>query len=283
MPQYIHRYANTLFYLTLLMFYGLICQRWLEHLPWPHLAELLLGLVLLVCMRSFAAAPKKLHKELALTLKKAGFHRGWLRKKQSLSLILGPSKSGKSALLATDYQPIDQTTPAQSQEAYGFQLWQSRHDHKLYYLECSADLLATLAHNSAKKTILIPFLKIIKRYAHVKRLMITMALSNIIQHHDTQSQALQDVSEMIKKIADILGTIPCQIVFTHMDLIAGFSTFFHHLPKDKQQQPWGIDLTLNHTTFTWHQAFQKGYQHFVSDLNTQMFARLSQTQDPKTH
>ena len=96
----------------------------------------------------------------------------------------------------------------------------------------------------------IAFLEQLKKYRSdkpVNGVLVAVSANELVDQTDEQIQETgKKVRARIDEMQDVLQmTLPVYMLFTKMDLVAGFVEFFGDLKKSERAQPWGATFTLN--------------------------------------
>lgn len=131
------------------------------------------------------------------------------------------------------------------------------------------------------------FLKILKQYRRrlpLNGLVIALSLADILKSKpDTLQWHVNLIKERINEINQTLEfIIPTILVFTKVDLIEGFETFFHTLSSEDRQAVWGINLLGNAKFEEQAQNFEKNLEYLYQDLLVRRFDYLNLQQDLQT-
>jgi len=132
------------------------------------------------------------------------------------------------------------------------------------------------------------FLNILKK-SRPKRplngIIVTISLLDVAQKTPTQ-QALQAVSikRRIQELNDHLGmSLPVYVLFSKVDLIAGFSAFFADLEPDDREQMWGMAFKSGKTDKSKGvlAKFKNEYKALIGRLHDRVLNRMNSENDPK--
>ncbi len=96
----------------------------------------------------------------------------------------------------------------------------------------------------------IAFLEQLKKYRSekpVNGVLVAVSANELVDQTDEQIQETgKKVRARIDEMQDVLQmTLPVYMLFTKMDLVAGFVEFFGDLKKSERAQPWGATFALN--------------------------------------
>lgn len=199
-------------------------------------------------------------------------------------LIIGLANAGKSSLLTHSgchffqHEHLVQLAPP-NLDTIGHCNWWVTHDAVIldvpgYYLETNLSVIARRLW-----TCMLDLLQ--KHHSHVLNgLIITIGADTLIQHGSTELQQL--VLQIKQRIQELFHRIhksfPIYLLVTKIDLIAGFSDFFHDLAKEERTQPWGINLctTKSRPEFNLVQQFDKEYDALLQRLHDRIIWQLHQ-------
>jgi len=132
------------------------------------------------------------------------------------------------------------------------------------------------------------FLNILKK-SRPKRplngIIVTISLLDVAQKTPTQ-QALQAVSikRRIQELNDHLGmNLPVYVIFSKVDLIAGFSAFFADLEPEDREQMWGMAFKSGKADKSKGvmAKFKDEYQALIARAHDRVLNRMNSENDPK--
>ncbi len=116
-------------------------------------------------------------------------------------------------------------------------------------------------------------------------IIITISILDILQKTPTQ-QALQAVSikRRIQELNEHLGmSLPVYVLFTKVDMIAGFSPFFADLEPEDREQMWGISFRAGKAVRTKEtlDKFEQEYRTLIARSYDRVVNRLNVENDPQ--
>jgi type VI secretion system protein ImpL len=130
------------------------------------------------------------------------------------------------------------------------------------------------------------FLRLLKKHRRRQPLngvLLTIGLSDLSTLSDSERQA--HATAMRKRIRELhteLGVrVPVYVLFTKVDLLAGFVEFYDNLGKEEREQVWGMTLPIDDGRDEAGAigAFTSEFDLLLARLNDRMLERLSQETD----
>lgn len=209
-------------------------------------------------------------------------------------ILIGPAGAGKTAMLARSNAPyvlqknFSQPMPLHFEPSDHCDWWVTRNacivDVPSQYLFTNNTQNTSDAKTS--ETLWKFFLSLIKkqyRKHKIGGIVIALPLPELMQNnnsvamHEIAATLLQRISEMQ---AIIKGNIPCYLVVTKCDLIAGFHEFFSEASDEELTQPWGIRLPIAKKPGQMEEQFDTHFNELIKKLNQQLLCRLHQERNP---
>lgn len=210
-------------------------------------------------------------------------------------LLLGPHQAGKTSLLSHSNVNFvlqrqfsnQQTTKIESSEHCDW--WVTR-DIGIIDVPGKYLIPSTATHTDKKspsQPALWPFfLQLLKKQTHkdgLAGIIIALPLPEIMQHGDIKNyqnmlrallQRIFELHQQFKK------TLPCFIVITKCDQLAGFNEFFAETGNDETAQAWGVHLPAPKTGEKIVDIFTHHFDLLIKKLNDQLIWRLHQERNP---
>jgi type VI secretion system protein ImpL len=209
-------------------------------------------------------------------------------------ILVGPANAGKTALLAHSRMPFilqRQFTPSAPERfdpSENCDWWLTRDggiiDVPSHYLFGSNN--PNQNKSRIHQLLWSFFLALIKKQGENKKIIgiaIAIPLADIIKQDDTKSldaitatitQRIRDIEKELRK------RLPCTIILTKCDLIAGFNEFFAESSEDELTQAWGITLPNLNNTDEIEQQVTKHFNALIKKLNQQLLWRLHHERNP---
>lgn len=189
-------------------------------------------------------------------------------KQQSNYIILGQSKSGKSALLAAMHAD-EETHPLMNNTYYD--CWQTNQALFFdFHLDSNKSLSVLWEH-------VLSFFKQHLKQHPLNGVIVTISLSQLYEMpREQQLQNLTQITEKLSVIKQHFPQVPVYITFTQTDLIAGFNEFFANLDANERSQIFGINLPITRDLSELTAAFSTEYNQLLGRLNDQLIWRLHQ-------
>ena len=210
-------------------------------------------------------------------------------------LLIGPANAGKTTLLAnSDVNFILQRRFNHSDGQQDIQAsencdWWVTRDASI--IDVPSHYLAPKksAKNDPKKPLPLLwnfFLHLIKKHRGkdgVDGIIIALPLPEIMKHADSKKYQpmLHNLFQRLQEVqALFLRPIPCYLVITKCDLLAGFSEFFAESGHDELTQAWGIKLAQPKQDEKIQDIFTQQFNVLIKKLNQQLLWRLHQERNP---
>ncbi len=125
-------------------------------------------------------------------------------------------------------------------------------------------------------------IKILKKHRQnnpFDSILLTLNIHTLIQQ--SAEKLTQSIAELHQSLAyigkQLHYKIPVYIVFTHADLIAGFSEYFNHLSAADREQVFGLTLPETKSATDMLQQFQMEYEALLKRLHAQLPQLLHHT------
>src|SRR3990167_2060916 len=205
-------------------------------------------------------------------------------------LMVGPANSGKTALLANAQAPyilqknFTSAAPQYFEPSEHVDWWTTRYagmiDVPSKYLFDNDDYDANREHYWNF------FLSLIKKQnikKDISGMAVTLPLPEIMRQNNSESfhNMIDTLRQRINEVqATLEKPLPCYLVITKCDLLAGFSEFFDDTSDDELEQHWGIMLSQPNDSESVEQLFDAGFNGLIRKLNQQLLGRLHQERNP---
>lgn len=126
----------------------------------------------------------------------------------------------------------------------------------------------------------IAFLQMLKRYRTrrpINGILVAISVTDIIDATDQQVEAMGKklrarVDEVMTQLHMI---VPVYLLFTKIDLVAGFNEFFNDLRKSDRAQPWGATFRLDAPKTEPGKLFDAEFDILVTQLHGRALKRLA--------
>lgn len=116
-------------------------------------------------------------------------------------------------------------------------------------------------------------------------IIVTISIQDILQKTDTQKSIQSTaIKQRIQELNSHLGmTLPVYVIFTKLDMVAGFNSFFSDLENDEREQAWGTTFPKTNLdkTDTLLETFSKEYIGLMENLNNRVLLRLNSEKNPQ--
>lgn len=190
------------------------------------------------------------------------------------SMIIGPSQSGKSTLIKASGIPTSQTLAENSDESL---IWVTKNS---IYIDLPGLFLSEQEPQSNWRTI-IKSLKSYRRSKPFDSILLTLNLHTLMQQ--SAEKLTQSVAQLQQTVAYIgkftQQRTPIYIIFTHTDLIAGFSEYFYHLSAADREQVFGLTLPETKNAEETLAQFHIEYEALLRRLHAQLPQLLHHTRN----
>jgi type VI secretion system protein ImpL len=209
-------------------------------------------------------------------------------------LLIGPESAGKTSLLLNSNIPFIlqrqfQGETKQPTAGEHCDWWVTR---DVSIIDVPGKYLRPEPSQDAKATAKVypilwkHFLKLVKKQRGdhaLNGILIALPLPQILHHTESKSyqSILRDIFQGLRALQQIFtNPIPCQLVITKCDLLAGFSEFFAESPQDEINQAWGITLPAEPGQEKLQDIFSFRFNALIKRLNQQLIFRLHQERNP---
>ena len=209
-------------------------------------------------------------------------------------VLLGPAGAGKTAMLARSNAPyvlqknLSSSNPLHFEPSDNCDWWVTRNaciiDVPSKYL--STNTTANADNPDAPQVPWEFFLSLLKKRSRQQKLggiVIALPLPESMRQDNSASlhETLSTLSQRINDIRmTIKGHIPCYLVVTKCDMIAGFHEFFAEASDEELTQPWGIMLPRANKSEQMEHSFDIHFNELIRKLNQQLLCRLHQERNP---
>lgn len=128
-------------------------------------------------------------------------------------------------------------------------------------------------------------LKSVKEVLHKNSLqgvVIALNLPELIKEQTIQSKTplVIHLKRRILELRDQFGKdLPCHLIISKCDLIAGFADFFSESSSEELSQAWGVTIPPINENEKWPEVFSSRFNHLIKRLNKQLIWRLHQERD----
>ncbi len=229
-------------------------------------------------------------------------------------LVIGAEDSGKTSLINRSGQNFSLTTVTKAGDKsrsirrrsdtvdlpYKFDWWISNdavlidpdgklltqnhldvrdHDEEGFLLESAREGDTDLSLSSRLWTHFVEWIGNTRSRRPLNGAVITIDISKLMHQQASERKAYAAVLRTrLREIMEKTGTrLPVYLILSKFDLVEGFNSFFHNLPKTQRDQPLGFTFTLDAVTEydKWLDEFDLSYQHFSHNLAEQSFDQMA--------
>ena len=126
----------------------------------------------------------------------------------------------------------------------------------------------------------LAFLQMLKRYRSrrpINGVLVAISVADLI---DANEQQIESYGKKIRSRVDEVMTqlqmvVPVYVLFTKVDLIAGFNEFFGDMKKSDRQQPWGATLRLAADKTNPAALFEAEFDQLIKQVHAKALKRLT--------
>jgi len=126
----------------------------------------------------------------------------------------------------------------------------------------------------------LAFLQMLKRYRSrrpINGVLVAISVADLI---DANEQQIESYGKKIRGRIDEVMTqlqmvVPVYVLFTKVDLIAGFNEFFGDMKKSDRQQPWGATLRLSLDKANPQALFEGEFDNLIKQVHAKSLKRLT--------
>ena len=204
-------------------------------------------------------------------------------------IIIGPPGSGKTTALINsglEFPLADKFGKGAMRGVGGTRNCDWWFTDQAVLLDTAGRYVTQDSHEAVDKAAWLGFLDLLKKYRPrrpVNGVLITMSLSDLLTQTEAErSLHAQAIRKRIEELHSHFGIrFPIYMLFTKVDLIAGFNDFFAHLSKEERAQVWGVtfpeeDLNNPLDVIT---RVGKDFDDLLIRLNEQLPRRLQEERD----
>lgn len=193
-------------------------------------------------------------------------------------LLLGASQSGKTATLCQAGQFLSPpekpfTGLIAEQEATHCHCWLA---NDVVYLETHGKFISEPLIATGQWLEMVKSLKKYRPSASVQGVILTLSVTDLLAQDTPGLSEMAGIFRMrLTTLQQIPGiSFPVYVVLTHLDLLEGFSEFFHDLTEEERRQLWGITLPADTAPSAVgeyvHQQFQQLLRRIDAGLNRRL-------------
>jgi type VI secretion system protein ImpL len=126
----------------------------------------------------------------------------------------------------------------------------------------------------------LAFLQMLRRYRSrrpINGVLVAISVADLI---DANDQQIESYSKKIRARIDEVMTqlqmiVPVYVLFTKVDLIAGFNEFFGDMKKSDRQQPWGATLRLAADKTNPAALFEAEFDSLIKQVHAKALKRIT--------
>jgi intracellular multiplication protein IcmF len=203
---------------------------------------------------------------------------GLVSRKQAVAtkqwyFLLGDSQVGKSGL---SHDILIEICEKLSDGRVACQSWITADS---VIIECPGELLA---HDSFPD-IMRDAAKFIKRKARLDGVIVCLNTQNFVSYSHIPEDALpQKIKGTLDTIAEPMPAgLPVHVVFSHVDVLAGFADYFQFLNPVERKQVCGFVLPKNESQVDFSDYWREHYAHFIQKIRSTLGTRLQQARTDK--
>jgi type VI secretion system protein ImpL len=124
------------------------------------------------------------------------------------------------------------------------------------------------------------FLEQLLKYRIEKPLNGVIVAVSVSELLDTSEDQIQDTARKVRARIDemqstLKETLPVYVLFTKIDLVAGFSEFFGDMKKSERSQPWGATILLSANKADPGKLFDAEFDQLITSLHTRGLKRMA--------
>lgn len=188
-------------------------------------------------------------------------------------LLLGPANAGKSTVLRDSEMHFSHVLSHENNVAHS---WVA---DEAVYIDLDGEVIQD-KDNIATWSALYSEFKSIRPKAPLNGIILVLNLHDLVEQAKLPREAqMNDYATAIRYFTQALKKpMPVYVVFTHMDMIAGFAPFFDHLTQTERAQSCGFMLPSNLSHEQVPVYISKKYDQLLSVFNRSLIKRLHQVQ-----
>lgn len=183
-------------------------------------------------------------------------------------LILGQNQSGKTSLL-TQANP-ENPLPLASEKYYDCWLV----NNAVFFDYIFAAETASAANSLSLWNHFIKLLARYRRKLRFRGIIITIDLSQFF--NEKSAFDFDKICQQLQEVTVVFQQLPIYLIFTHCDLIAGFTDFFEDLSQEERGQALGFSFPNIKTSRNMTEIFALQFNMLLKRLNERLIWRLHQ-------
>lgn len=204
-----------------------------------------------------------------------------------LFMVIGLPDAGKTSLLARSglrfiLAKRSQQSPRRIKPTTAFDWWATKEG---LFLDVAGKYLKTTDDTTNTRKTWLHILQLLRRHrkSYVDGVIMTLDVSTLLS--GTAKQRKHAIRLLKCALADmrsgLKSSIPVYLVFTGVDCLPGFHTFFAGLTPQEREQIWGFQLSLQHVSSSGVivDRFDAEFDKLLQRLHQHMLARLHQESD----
>jgi type VI secretion system protein ImpL len=127
------------------------------------------------------------------------------------------------------------------------------------------------------------FLRKFRPRKPVNGILVALSVVDLMQANEEEVEAhARKLRSRIDEVMTRLGmVVPIYVVFTKMDLVAGFVEFWNDLRKSERGQVWGITFPLAGPTTDAAHAFEEEFDELAQTLHARAIKRIGEERTPE--
>lgn len=142
------------------------------------------------------------------------------------------------------------------------------------------------SHQEVDKSAWEGFLALLKRHRRrrpINGVLVAVSLSDLmIQSEHEKAAHVRAIKQRIQELNKHLGIrFPVYVLFTKVDLVAGFSEFFDDLGREERTQVWGVTFPFNENEENVVRQYGAEFDALMRRLNDRLLGRISNERDPR--
>ncbi len=204
-------------------------------------------------------------------------------------IIIGPPGSGKTTALVNsglEFPLADRFGKKAVQGVGGTRNCDWWFTDQAVLLDTAGRYTTQDSHEEADKATWLGFLALLKKYRPrrpVNGVLVTMSLSDLLVFTEQErADHAQAIRKRLQELNQYLGIqVPVYMLFTKIDLVAGFTDYFADLSKEEREQVWGVTFPEASDTDQNNDIdkFEDEYQQLLSRLNIGLNKRMQEERD----
>ena len=202
-----------------------------------------------------------------------------------LYLVVGQSSFGKTTLLANSGLDLHDTYGNQVQNNFSTKYCVWLFSQYATFLDTAGVYSVADKDSMHAHLVWLGFLRFLQGRFWSNPLggvVVVIDIPTLLGDRDKLQRVLHDARERLYEIAQYVDMLPIYVVFTKLDVLAGFSDFFADLSLEERQQPFGINFIQEGKYVNPQHVFAASFTLLLNRLQEKLRVRLQGEESVET-